>query len=94
MMKTLEDDKHKIHIRLFPEEDGIKISGSINLGYIGKFSDSQIEIEDSPKEIREWDIVTENLDANCTDEELSITDWHNFYINFNVKNSLSDQCLI
>ena len=78
MMKTLEDDKHKIHIRLFPEEDGIKISGSINLGYIGKFTDSQIEIEDSPEEIREWDIVTENLDANCTDEELSITDWHNF----------------
>ena len=52
-------------------EDGeINIQGTINLGYIGTFTDEEIEIDDTLEEIREWDIVQDNLDEDCTDEEL------------------------
>lgn len=52
-------------------EDGeINIQGTINLGYIGTFTDEEIEINDTLEEIREWDIVQDNLDEDCTDEEL------------------------
>jgi len=52
-------------------EDGeIKISGKMNLGYIGTYTDDEIEINDTLEEIREWDIVQDNLDEDCTDEEL------------------------
>ncbi len=63
-----DDCESKLEITL---EDGeIKISGSLNLGYIGIFEDEQIELDDTLEEIREWDIVTENLDEDCTDEEI------------------------
>ena len=52
-------------------EDGeINIQGTINLGYIGTYTDDEIEINDTLEEIREWDIVQDNLDEDCTDEEL------------------------
>ena len=52
-------------------EDGeIVVSGCLNLGYIGVFEDEQIELDDTLEEIREWDIVADNLDEDCTDEEL------------------------
>ena len=52
-------------------EDGeINIQGTINLGYIGTFTDEEIEINDTLEEIREWDIVQENLDEDCSEEEL------------------------
>ena len=52
-------------------EDGeINIQGTINLGYIGTYTDEEIEIGDTLEEIREWDIVQDNLDEDCTDEEL------------------------
>ncbi len=61
-------------------EDGeIVVSGSLNLGYIGIFEDEQIELDDTLEEIREWDIVTENLDEDCTDEE--IIEFLNQYFN-------------
>ena len=44
-------------IKIFKDKGSIKISGSINLGYIGTFTDSQIEIDDTLEDIREWDIV-------------------------------------
>ncbi len=46
-------------IKIYLEDDELKVSGSIDLGYIGVFRDSEIEILDSPEEIREWDIVEE-----------------------------------
>ena len=52
-------------------EDGeINIQGTINLGYIGTYTDDEIEINDTLEEIREWEIVQEHLDEDCTDEEL------------------------
>ncbi len=52
-------------------EDGeLVVTGSLNLGYIGTFTDEEIEINDTLEEIREWDIVEDNLDEDCTDEEL------------------------
>lgn len=56
--------------RIYLEDGEIKITGTINLGYIGRFKDSQIEIEDTLEEIRDWDIVEEYFDPNCSDEEL------------------------
>lgn len=65
---TAASCESKLEITL---EDGeIKISGSLNLGYIGTYTDSQIELDDTLDEIREWDIVQDNLDEDCTDEEL------------------------
>jgi hypothetical protein len=66
-------------LKIYLEDGEIKIQGSIDLGYIGLFDDSQIDIETSLDEIREWDIVEENLDANCTDDEL--IDFLNEYYN-------------
>ena len=61
-----KDDSLKIYL-----EDGkIKVKGTINLGYIGLFKDSQIEIEDSLEEIREWDIIEEYYNPECSDDEL------------------------
>ena len=57
-------------IKIYLEDDELKVSGSIDLGYIGVFEDEEIEILDSLEEIREWDIVEENLDPDCTDDEL------------------------
>jgi len=52
-------------------KDGeINIQGTINLGYIGTFKDDEIEINDTLEEIREWEIVQEHLDEDCTEEEL------------------------
>ena len=57
-------------IKIFKDKGSIKISGSINLGYIGTFTDSQIELDDTLEDIREWDIVTKNLQEDCSDDEL------------------------
>ncbi len=66
----LEEGQRKTWIKIFNDKGNIKVSGSINLGYIGTFKDSQIELDDTLEDIREWDIVTENLDAACSDDEL------------------------
>ncbi len=57
-------------LRIYLEDGEIKIKGTIHLGYIGSFQDSQIEIADSLEEIREWDIVEEYYNPECSDEEL------------------------
>lgn len=75
--RTASSCESKLEITL---EDGeIVVSGSLNLGYIGVFEDEQIELDDTIEEIREWDIVTENLDEDCTDEE--IIEFLNQYFN-------------
>lgn len=65
---TAASCESKLEITL--EDGGIKISGSLNLGYIGTYTDSQIELDDTLDEIREWDIVQDNLDEDCSEEEL------------------------
>lgn len=75
--RTASSCESKLEITL---EDGeIVVSGSLDLGYIGIFEDEQIELDDTIEEIREWDIVTENLDEDCTDEE--IIEFLNQYFN-------------
>ena len=75
--RTASSCESKLEITL---EDGeIVVSGSLDLGYIGIFEDEQIELDDTLEEIREWDIVTENLDEDCTDEE--IIEFLNQYFN-------------
>ena len=64
----VEPSDSKVIIEL--EDERIKVSGKMNLGYIGTFTDDEIEINDTLEEIREWDIVQDNLDEDCTDEEL------------------------
>ena len=64
------EEQYKTGIKIFLDKGSIKVSGSINLGYIGTFSDFQIELDDTLEDIREWDIVTKNLDGDCTDDEL------------------------
>lgn len=75
--RTASSCESKLEIAL---EDGeIVVSGSLDLGYIGIFEGEQIELDDTLEEIREWDIVTENLDEDCTDEE--IVEFLNQYFN-------------
>ena len=57
-------------LRIYLEDGEIKIKGTIHLGYIGSFQDSHIEITDSLEEIREWDVVEEYYNPECSDEEL------------------------
>ena len=70
-------------LKIYLEDGEIIIQGSIDLGYIGLFDDSQIDIETSLEEIREWDIVEENLDEDCSDDEL--IDFLNEYYNRFIK---------
>lgn len=58
------------NLKIYLEDGQIKIQGTINLGYIGLFKDAQIEINDSLEEIREWDIVEEYFDPDCSDDAL------------------------
>ena len=75
--RTASSCESKLEITL---EDGeVKVKGSLDLGYIGVFEGEQIELDDTLEEIREWDIVTENLDEDCTDEE--IIEFLNQYFN-------------
>lgn len=64
-----EESKPGTGLKLFPEEGRMKVSGEIDLGYIGAFRDSQIEIEGTLEEIREWSIIREHLGEDYTDEE-------------------------
>ena len=64
---------------IFQQDGELKVSGSINLGYIGNFSDSKIEITNTLEDVRDWDIVDDNLDEDCTDEE--IIEFLNRYFN-------------
>ena len=68
--KKTSKKKANSKISLTVEDGEIKISGSLNLGYIGTYADSQIELNDTLDEIIEWDIVQDNLDEDCSDEEL------------------------
>ena len=61
------------------ENGEINVSGIIDLGYIGLFEDSMIEIDDTLEEIREWDIVADSLGQDCSDDELM--DFLNRYFN-------------
>lgn len=75
--RTASSCESKLEITL---EDGeIVVSGSLDLGYIGVFEGEQIELDNTLEEIREWDIVTENLDEDCTDEK--IIEFLNQYFN-------------
>ena len=64
-----EESQTGTGLKLFPEEGRMKVSGEIDLGYIGAFRDSQIEIEGTLEEIREWSIIREHLGEDYTDEE-------------------------
>ena len=68
--EAFEEKNSGSGINIFLEDDELKISGSIDLGYIGLYEGSQIEIDDTLEDIREWDIVSDNLDEDCSDEEL------------------------
>ena len=68
--EATEESQPESGLKIYLEDDEVKVSGSIDLGYIGTFTDEEIEIDDSLEEIREWDIVTENLDEDCSDDEV------------------------
>ncbi|MEE5991745.1 MAG: hypothetical protein V3G42_00740 [Oscillospiraceae bacterium] len=55
------------------ENGDFVMKGTFDFGYIGTFRDSQIEIGDDLEEVRDWEIVTDSLDAvNCSDEEIAV----------------------
>ena len=80
---ALYDSTRDDSLKIYLEDGEIKIQGTINLGYIGLFKDAQIEIEDSLEDIREWDIVEEHLDPDCSEDDL--IDFLNTYYNGFIK---------
>lgn len=58
-----------IDIRIIDGE--FEIGGNFDLGYIGVYDEDVITIEDSPSEVREWEIVADNNKEDSTDEELA-----------------------
>ena len=71
MYSILKEDYEKDDsLKIYLEDGKIKVKGTVNLGYIGSFKDSQIELEDSLEDIREWDIIEEYYNPNCSDDEL------------------------
>ena len=71
MYSILKEDYEKDDsLKIYLEDGKIKVKGTINLGYIGSFKDSQIELEDSLEDIREWDIIEEYYNPECSDDEL------------------------
>ena len=67
------------YLKIYLEEGKIRIQGTIDLGYIGLFKDAQIEIEDSLEDIRKWNIVENQLDTDCPEDDL--IDFLNSYYN-------------
>ena len=57
-------------LRIYKEDGRLKATGSVDLGYIGRFKDPQILITAGLDEIRQWNIVKDSLDRDCTDDEL------------------------
>ena len=70
-------------LRIYLEDGELKIEGIVHLGYIGSFKDAQIEIQDSLEEIREWDVVEEYYNPDCSDDEL--VDFLNIYFKTFIK---------
>lgn len=67
-------------IKIYKEEDKLKIEGELNLGYIGLYKGDKLKLEEtSINEYRKYGIVKENLDRSATDEE--IIDYLNNYYN-------------
>ena len=60
-------------LKIYLENGEIIIQGTIDLGYIGTFKDTQIEITDTLEEIREWDIIEEYYTPIARTKNLSIT---------------------
>lgn len=76
-----EENKQGKGLRLYLDGDEVKVQGSINLGYIGTFTDSQIEINDTPEEIRDWLVVSDILGEVRSDDEL-ISFLNSYFNNF------------
>lgn len=48
-----------------------EIGGNFDLGYIGVYDEDVISIENTPSEVREWEIVADNNKEDSSDEELA-----------------------
>jgi len=68
--QSADKSKTKSKIKIYQQDGELKVSGSINLGYIGNFTSAKIEITDTLEDIRDWDIVDDHLDEDCTDDEI------------------------
>ena len=66
-------------IKIKTKKDEFVIEGSFDLGYMGVYRDTQIEIIDSISEVREWNIVTNNFASTYSDDELC--EFLEFYFN-------------
>lgn len=51
-------------------DDEFEISGKIDLGYMGTYIDSQIEMDDDIDDAIDWDIVCDNLPEDCSDRQV------------------------
>lgn len=59
----------------------VEISGSFDMGYMGRYEAGLIHIYDEPDSLRHWGFVTSRLGPDCTDEALSacLTEYFNAF---------------
>ncbi|MCM1384005.1 MAG: hypothetical protein NC243_05575 [Lachnoclostridium sp.] len=82
-------------IKINLNDDELQVMGTFDFGYIGKFKDDEISIVDTIDEIRDWELVCDNLSEDCSDEEIVelITEYFNNFekkIQDNIKNVNGD----
>ncbi len=77
--QSADKSKTKSKIKIYQQDGELKVSGNINLGYIGNFTSAKIEITDTLEDIRDWDIVDDHFDGDCSDDE--IIEFLNRYFN-------------
>lgn len=84
-----EQNEEKSELKVELVDKNFEISGTFDFGYIGKYTDSQIEIGSDIDEVKEWDIVKEKLsETDLTEENIVkvLQDYVNEFQNKILKN--------
>ena len=59
----------------------IRVAGSFDLGYMGRYDADKIHLYDQPDRLRRWDVAVSRLGPDCTDGALSacLTEYFNAF---------------
>ncbi len=58
-------------IKISVNDGRLVVKGTLNLGYIGTYTDGDMSINRGIDSVRRWKIVKNNLSEGCTDEEIA-----------------------
>ena len=86
-------------IEIQVRDEVVQITGSLDLGYMGRYKDSEIMLyDDTPETIRRWRIVRDRVGEDASDEAVSacLTEYFNAFAQKIAKNrkQINDNFLI